>query len=383
MGLLTKEVEVGLCSKNIDYYEKLGYEIPRYYNKNSCTWRVKRSAKIIVDIKHISHYARYKVDVDCDCCGKHLSMPYQQYNTNKHDDKYYCAKCATSIFNSGENNPSWNPNLTDEERIIKRQYPEYNEFVKRVLLRDKYTCKCCGHRGGTLEVHHLNGYNWFVEGRTDETNAVVLCQNCHTSFHSIYGQGDNTKEQFEEWLGKSIGLLEKYNGVMPIGRKVICYETLEIYDSPVDIEKKLKITSQRIIDCCNRRDVTYGGRRHRTVSIQGKHYFWLDEYENMSEEDFDKYWEWCKPIKPDNSGKNNYGSKAVVCLTTLEKFDCISDAKKKYKGTQVTNISRCCEGTRKHCGKLEDGTKLQWMYYKDYIEKFDESTLLSFDRLST
>ena len=50
-----------------------------------------------------------------------------------------------------------------------------------MLLRDKYTCKCCGHRGGTLEVHHLNGYNWFVEGRTDETNAVVLCQNCHTS----------------------------------------------------------------------------------------------------------------------------------------------------------------------------------------------------------
>ena len=72
MGLLTKEVEVGLCSKNIGYYENLGYEIPRYYNKNSCTWRVKRSAKIIVDINHLSPYARYKVDVDCDCCGKHL-----------------------------------------------------------------------------------------------------------------------------------------------------------------------------------------------------------------------------------------------------------------------------------------------------------------------
>ena len=95
----------------------------------------------------------------------------------------------------------------------------------------------------------------------------------------------------------------------------------------------------------------------------------------MSEADFDEYWEWCKPIKSNNTGKDNYLSKSVVCLTTLEKFDCITDATRKYKGTQVTNISRCCEGARKYCGKLEDGTKLQWIYYKDYIEKFDNSTL--------
>lgn len=102
----------------------------------------------------------------------------------------------------------------------------------------------------------------------------------------------------------------------------------------------------------------------------------------MTQEDFDDYWEWCKPIKPNNSGKNNYVSKSVVCLTTLEKFDCMSDVKRKYKGTQVTNISRCCGGIRKYCGKLEDGTKLQWMYYKDFIEKFDESTL-SYSEMGT
>ena len=368
MGLITTEVEVGLCSKNIDYYEKLGYEIPRYYNKNSCTWRVKRSAKIIVKLKDVSPHARYDVEVECDCCAKTLHMPYQQYNTNKHGDNYYCVKCAVSLFNTGENNPSWNPNLTDEERIIRRQYPEYNEFVKRVLLRDEYTCKCCGHRGGTLEVHHLNGYNWFIEGRTDETNAVTLCQNCHVSFHSIYGQGNNTKEQFEEWLGKSIGLLKKYNGVLPIGRKVVCYETSEIYDSPVDFEKKTGVLAQRVIDCCNKKVTTYNNRKHRCISISGKHYFWLDEYETMTQKDFEEYFEWCKPIKPNNSGKNNSSSKPVVCLTTLEMFDCISDATRKYEGTNVTNISRCCEGVRKHCGKLQDGTKLQWMYYEDYLK---------------
>lgn len=368
MGLLTKDVEVNLTSKNIDYYENLGYEIPRYYNKNSCTWRVKRGTTIIVKISDIPQNSMYDVSVDCDCCGKNLSMPYQRYNANKHNDKYYCRKCAMILFNSGENNPSWNPNLTDEERLLTRNYPEYNEFVKKVLARDYYTCKCCGHSSTNLEVHHLNGYNWYIDGRTDETNAITLCNNCHTSFHSIYGQGNNTKEQFEEWFGKSIGLLEKFNGVLPIGRKVICYETLEIFDSPVDVEKKTKILAQRIIDCCNKKDVFYNGRRHRTLTVKGNHYFWLDEYENMSQEDIEKYFEWCKPPKSKNCGKNNYISKPVICLTTLEKFDCMSDAKKKYKDTNVTNISRCCEGIRKHCGKLEDGTKLQWMYYKDYLK---------------
>ena len=34
MGLLTKEVEVVVNSRNVKYYEDLGYDIPKYYNKN-------------------------------------------------------------------------------------------------------------------------------------------------------------------------------------------------------------------------------------------------------------------------------------------------------------------------------------------------------------
>ena len=33
VGLISKEIEITLSSKNIKYYENLGYEIPRYYNK--------------------------------------------------------------------------------------------------------------------------------------------------------------------------------------------------------------------------------------------------------------------------------------------------------------------------------------------------------------
>ena len=112
---------------------------------------------------------------------------------------YYCHDCANKIFKIGERNSRYNPSLTHEERIIKRFYQEYTEFVKKVMQRDNYTCKCCGKHGGDLVVHHLDGYNWCVERRTDETNGITLCEACHKNFHSVYGYGNNTKEQFEEW----------------------------------------------------------------------------------------------------------------------------------------------------------------------------------------
>jgi hypothetical protein len=32
---------------------------------------------------------------------------------------------------------------------------------------------------------------------------MTLCKECHKEFHQIYGKGDNTKKQFEEWINKN------------------------------------------------------------------------------------------------------------------------------------------------------------------------------------
>ena len=55
-------------------------------------------------------------------------------------------------------------------------------------------------------------------------------------------------------------------------------------------------------------------------------------------------------------------SKKVICTTTGETFDSIKEASDHYK---CNNIIKCCKGTRKHAGKLQDGTKLQWKYLED------------------
>lgn len=100
----------------------------------------------------------------------------------------------------GEKHSNWNPNITDEERMIKRRIPEYREWRTSVYERDGYTCQICGdNKGGNLVAHHLNGYNWDKETRVDINNGVTLCDACHKNFHSIYGYGDNNIFQFAQY----------------------------------------------------------------------------------------------------------------------------------------------------------------------------------------
>ena len=64
--------------------------------------------------------------------------------------------------------------------------------------------------------------------------------------------------------------------------------------------------------------------------------------------------------------ENSCKKQEVICITTGKTFDCIKDAEKHYK---CSNISACCRKKIQSAGKLPDGTKLQWEYLKDYNKK--------------
>lgn len=82
---------------------------------------------------------------------------------------------------------------TDHDRCVKRDGKDYKHFIQNVLERDNHTCQCCGSKTNTV-VHHLNGYVWCVEGRTNVNNGITLCNTCHLDFHTKYGFKSNTKE---------------------------------------------------------------------------------------------------------------------------------------------------------------------------------------------
>lgn len=348
MGLITKEVEISLKGSNkISYYESLGYEIPKKLVNGK--YKVNYSVPFFIKTEHLSDWSNVKVEVECDECKEIFIRCYYDYKKQQHGGDYYCKKCSHKVFLSGENNPRYNHNKTDEERIIRRNYPEYTEFVKRVLKRDNYTCKCCGKYEQKMYVHHLYSYATYKEYRTDDRYAVTLCKSCHEAFHCKYGknEGNNTPEQFYEWLGVAKLELERYDGELPTTKKVICLETKEIWDSAELCGKSIKSLPESVRACCT--------RQNNIKTVKGCHYMYLEEYNSMKDYEIDIY-----------LLNNPYlTSKIVVCITTGEIFQSVSMAIKKYN---ATNIFRCCYGEKRTAGKLEDGTRLKWMYYDDYAK---------------
>lgn len=162
-----------------------------------------------------NHPSYTQIEVKCDYCNKSfLIQPYKL----KECEKHYCSRecqhnslCGRHLSEEhkqkvkentprGKNSPHWKPEKTDEERLIGRATPEDHEWKTSVLKRDDYTCQCCNKRGGNLNAHHLNGYHWDVEHRHDVNNGVTLCIHCHKEFHKLYGNKNNTREQYEQFI---------------------------------------------------------------------------------------------------------------------------------------------------------------------------------------
>lgn len=84
----------------------------------------------------------------------------------------------------------------------------YIRWAKAVKQRDFHCCQICGFVGGSLNSHHLNAWASYPDQRYDTENGVTLCTSCHDRFHEVYGKGENTEEQFEEFT-KTCELLKK------------------------------------------------------------------------------------------------------------------------------------------------------------------------------
>ena len=79
--------------------------------------------------------------------------------------------------------------------------PKYKAWRTKVYKRDKYKCVKCGSTK-KLEAHHLKSWNCNEEDRYNVSNGVTLCKTEHEEFHSKYGKGNNTLEQWLEFSGQ-------------------------------------------------------------------------------------------------------------------------------------------------------------------------------------
>lgn len=191
------KVKCSYCGKELEVIKSKADSQEYFYCNQQC-----RTEHLKTIMKGTNNPNFNKVKYNCDGCNKEIYIKPYKIKSQKH---IFCSEeCYTKNigkFYKGENNSNWNKNLTSEERELKRRYPKYYEWRNKVYERDNYTCQICGSsKSGTLIAHHLNGYNWDIEHRTDIDNGITLCTRCHNEFHNKFGCGNNTKEQFEQFL---------------------------------------------------------------------------------------------------------------------------------------------------------------------------------------
>ena len=215
-----------VCGKKIEVIYSRYKKNKHYYCSVECQSKGKT---LFYSGKNNPLYNR--VAVKCETCGKEIEVNQYDFEHKKHH--YCCNECRIEGYRkmfSGKNNPffgikhsrqtrlkisrankgniAWNKGYkvswkTDEEREKDRTIygDKYNKWRYEVFERDNFTCQCCGdNKGGNLNAHHLDGYNWCKEKRLDANNGITLCKKCHNYFHSIYGNGNNTLEQFLEFI---------------------------------------------------------------------------------------------------------------------------------------------------------------------------------------
>lgn len=123
-----------------------------------------------------------RLAVECKGCGK----KYTRHHIV--DWQGFCHPCSNHNRRgkplpnrkgkkAGPEHWNWQGGITapnDRDRVkFKRS------TLKKVLVRDDYTCQVCSQRGGYLQVDHIKSWKDYPQLRFDLDNCRTLCMACH------------------------------------------------------------------------------------------------------------------------------------------------------------------------------------------------------------
>jgi len=142
-----------------------------------------------------------------------------------------CPECTSERMSElfrGENSPSWKGGITSIEFFLRNRLTQWKNDSKKFC---NYRCIFTGDRFGA--IHHLYSFNLIVSEAMENISldvrdqvslysneelesleqevlrlhyeypmGVCLRDDIHDLFHSLYGKGDNTPEQFDEFKSR-------------------------------------------------------------------------------------------------------------------------------------------------------------------------------------
>jgi hypothetical protein len=198
--------------KSKDHWVSKGYKLPPYkveFEVKAEDLQCNSNVKVAIECDKC-HAVRigksYRQNLLCRSCSKLGTVHSEEHkiNNSKAKKKYYSENTHHRLgykYESPEVHPSWNPTLTQKDREDRRLQVGYNEWSIKVKQQGKFTCQVCmDNKGGNLVSHHLEAYCSNKELRLDVSNGICLCDKCHKDFHSKFGYGNNTTDQFEQYI---------------------------------------------------------------------------------------------------------------------------------------------------------------------------------------
>ena len=164
--------------------------------------------------------------------------------------------------------------------------------------------------------------------------------------------------------GQKYNLCNNYSAqnstIRSSGTKVTCVNTGISYSTIAEPSKIYNIDGKGILNCCRGNDFSAGKDLNT-----GEKLFWMytDDYNKLNKREVIKY----LIDKKVKEYTENISGKPVYCTTTNEVFNSIMDAVRAYGGNE-SGIRKCCRGEMKTSGTLQNGTRLTWIFLKDYVE---------------
>ena len=127
MGLiLPQTVKVDVSGNMASYYEKMGYEIPRYFNKRRNTYSVVNGTTIDVSVEDLKPNSNLIVECECDICKRKESISKMEYTRiksyiEKYGYDYLCLDCKFDVMPTA--------------KLKVGTFKDNDEEVKKFLIR--------------------------------------------------------------------------------------------------------------------------------------------------------------------------------------------------------------------------------------------------------
>lgn len=285
-------------------------------------------------------------------------MPYTVYKLTSPSEKVYIGITSRSVKKRWNNGIGYKRCPAIYSAIKKYGW----ENIKKEILYEGLTEEHAKFMEIFLIKQHKSnnrkyGYN-LTEGG-EGAKGTIVSEETRKKMSAVHkGNKYNLGRKLSKEHRRKISEREK-GAKNPNAKKVICLETLKVYDTLT--QATIETGATKITECCNHYP------KHK--SSNGLHWEYYDE--NLQDKDYKEMLE--RLLEEEYKNKHHKASEKnkkitsercsvrVICIETGEVFRSIRDACEKYN-IGPPNLCNCCKGKRKTANGFH------WKYYEKGVK---------------